>query len=179
MLALLALTALGACGGRSTGGGGTTGSVAASQRGTLTGEAEWPDAEALSTPDIPPFPDLCSELKIQLAPPADASQHFTCPCAGNVNLYLCNASSCASSVDCDAACNALADPTRPSAIDCVGYCTSDDDCGGSHCVWIPGALMGTCDSEWCVNDHDCEAGVSCVAVRPDGVRRCASRPSDW
>jgi hypothetical protein len=177
---LLALTSLGACGGQSTSGGETTASVAASQPSSLSGESDWPEAAALAAPEIPPFPDLCSELKLQLAPQGDAQQRFTCPCAGSVNLYFCNASSCASAVDCAAACSALADRTRPQATDCLGSCSSDADCGGSHCVWLPGALGGTCGSEWCVDDDDCDAGVRCVAVRPDGVRRCdGGRPLAW
>jgi hypothetical protein len=180
LAALLALTALGACGGRSTGGGGTVGSEAASQPGALSGEAAWREAASLPPPDFPPFPDLCSELKIRLTPPADVQQRFTCPCAGNSNLSFCNSSSCASSVDCDAVCNAEADRTRPPVTDCFGSCSSDDECGGSRCVWIPGALEGTCGSEWCVDDDDCATGVRCVPVRPDGVRRCASsRLLDW
>ena len=98
LTALLALTALGACGGQSTGGDEPMGSGAAIQPSSLSGESDSLETTALLAPDIPLFPDLCSELKIRLAPQGDANQRFTCACAGDVNVYLCNASSCASSV---------------------------------------------------------------------------------
>jgi hypothetical protein len=175
LAALLALTAVGACSGRSTGGGGTMGSGAANQVGSPSSETDWPEAAPLPTPDIPPFPDLCSELKVELGPPGTACQPLNCPCTQNLFLYLGDGTSCASSVDCDALCNALADGSRPRVETCVGVCTSDAFCGGSPCVSLPGAIKGTCGEPWCLSDDDCGKGIHCVAVRPNGVRACASQ----